>query len=309
MNERAPEISVILPAYNSQATIGLCLEALRQQSFKDFEVIVVNSSQEPSTAEIVTQGFPEVVFHQAPERLLPHGAGNLALKSARGSYLVFSDPDAIPHSDWLEKLMAARRDSNVVIQGAMGLHQSSWLSQGIHLCKWHALLPGLPAHGLWLVATGNALYPRSIVEEVGPFDGDLFSGDALMSWRAAAAGAELCFDPAPVVDQNHEGDLVSLARERWSRGLEFGQVRIAKEKWSSTKTLVTLVLLPLVILKVLATTGIASARAGWFGVYLVTFPVHFVGHVAWILGEGWAQLQRLLGINPPMAVTEAAARK
>ena len=309
MSRRPPEVTVILPAYNSQATIGGCLEALRQQSFKDFEIIVVNSSQEPRTAEIVTRGFPEVVFHQVTERLLPHGARNLASKSAKGQYLVFCDPDCIPHPDWLEKLMAARREGDIVIQGAMGLDRGSWLSQGIHLCKWHALLPGLPARDLWLVATGNALYPRSIVERVGPFDGDLFSGDALMSWRAAAAGAELYFDPTPVVDQIHDGDLLSLARERWSRGLEFGQVRIAKENWSSVRTLVTLLLLPLVIVKVLATTGIASARAGWFGAYVMTFPVHFVGHVAWNLGEAWAQLQRLLGIAPPKAVTMATARK
>jgi glycosyltransferase involved in cell wall biosynthesis len=63
-----PLVSVVLPAYHSYETISLSLDALRKQSFRDFEVIVVNSSPETITSELVTANYPEVQFFQSPVR-------------------------------------------------------------------------------------------------------------------------------------------------------------------------------------------------------------------------------------------------
>lgn len=308
MTLATPTVSVVLSAYNSDSTIALCLDSLRRQTFQDFEVIVVNSSAEDRTRSLVETDYPEVVFKQSPQRLLPHAARNAGVESARGRILVFSDPDCVAHTDWLEKLMAAGDGDTRIVQGAMGLYGSSWLARGIHLCKWHALLPGLPAHSLWLVATGNALYPRELFDSVAPFEGDLFCGDALLSWRAVENGAELWFDPAAVVEQIHDGGLGSLCWERWRRGLEFGELRMAREDWTLGKTLLMLACLPALVGLVLVRTFLASLRTGWLGRFIVTLPVHLAGSAAWVLGEAWAQLRRILGVGPSLEVLKAVRR-
>ena len=53
-----PRVSVVIPAFCSHQTIGSCLTALRSQSFRDFESIVVDSSPDARTSEVVVERFP-----------------------------------------------------------------------------------------------------------------------------------------------------------------------------------------------------------------------------------------------------------
>src|SRR5512144_1102084 len=102
-----PQVSVIIPAYYSDSGIAGCLEALRSQSFRDFEAIVVNSSPGDRTREIVTTQFPEVKLLENPTRLLPHAARNRGVSLAVGQILVFTDADCRGSPDWLERLVDA----------------------------------------------------------------------------------------------------------------------------------------------------------------------------------------------------------
>jgi len=290
----APRVSVILPAYYSDARIADCLEALRGQTMGGFEVVVVNSSPEERTGQIVQERFPEVIFWQSPRRLLPHAARNVGVGLATGQVLVFSDPDCVPQPDWLERLLRAHWAGHAVVQGSMALRDAGWLARGIHLCKWHALLPGLPPRRLTAVASGNACYAREAWEAAGPFAGHLFCGDTLLSWRAAARGYALWFEPRAVVAQAHPGSAWEFARERLGRGWEYGRVRLEYERWSRGRAALYLALLPLLPWLVLARAGWASARSGWLGSYLRTLPVQCVGQAAWSLGEARAHLGHLL---------------
>ncbi len=119
--EGGPRVSVVIPTYYSSSTLEISLEALRRQRYRDFEVIVVNSSPEEETGRIVRERYPEVVFVQSPVRLYPHAARNEGIGRARGEVLVFTDPDCEPAPDWLERLVAACDGGTRVVVGAMGL--------------------------------------------------------------------------------------------------------------------------------------------------------------------------------------------
>ena len=280
-----PRASIVIPAYKSDSTIAACLEALRSQTIQDFETIVVNSFQDETEA-IVRGGFPEVIFVQSSKRLLPHAARNRGVERAHGDLLVFTDPDCVPARTWLERLVAAIESGHTVVQGSMGLgKRSGWLERAIHVCKWHALLPGLPSGPLRQVATGNACYSRSVWQEVGPFEGDLFCGDALLSWRARDAGNTLWFEPLAVVEQIHAGNLVRYLRERFSRGRDYGLARADYERFSRPRAVLRSAALPVLLAVVLARQASASVRAGWLRTYLMTLPIGGAGLAAWSLGE------------------------
>jgi glycosyltransferase involved in cell wall biosynthesis len=278
-------VSVVLPAYCSDASISACLEALDAQSFQDFEVVVVNSSPETRTAEIVTTRFPAVVFHQSPTRLLPHAARNVAVSLSHGDLIVFTDPDCIPHPEWLEWLVRAHDHGASIVQGSVDLRGDTWLERGVHLCKRFALLKGLRPYTPWIVSSINVCYSRAAWEAGGPLDGHLFCADALLGWRAAAHGHIAQFEPRAIVANVHDESLPGLVRQRYARGLEFGAARAAYERWSRPRAAVFAIAAPVLLAVVIWRAGRTSAEAGWTRDFVLTLPVQIAGHLAWILGE------------------------
>jgi len=295
----SPRVSVAIPAYYSFETLEACLGALHDQTYMNFEIILVNSSPEERTGAIISSKFPKVRFEQSSSRLLPHAARNRAVNYARGELIVFTDPDCVPRRDWLEKLVAAHDAGHPVVGGAMGLATKDWFETGAHLCKFSWALSGLPAEPHWIVPSANACYSRAVWEEVGPLDGDLFAGDALLSWRAAARGFQPWFEPTAVVEHRHPGNVRSFWRERFSRGLEFARVRSAFYQWSRLRAAMHFPLFPLFTGIVLARCGIDSFRSGWVRPYIVTLPVQLMGHLAWCLGEAVVHFRvAILGVQP-----------
>src|SRR5215468_11643547 len=93
-----PEVSVIIPARNEEASLGACLESLVTQSGVDFEVIVVNDHSTDRTGEIAAS-FPKVRLIEAIP--LPQGwtgknnAVACGAREARGQWLLFTDADTV----------------------------------------------------------------------------------------------------------------------------------------------------------------------------------------------------------------------
>ena len=118
-------VAVILPAYRSQATAAACLAALRGQTWRDWEAVVVDTSPDGETAAVVA-AFPEVRLLRPGWRLLPHAARNLGVAETTGPLLVFSDPDAYARQDWLARLIEAHERTGAVVVGAGAPRPPPW---------------------------------------------------------------------------------------------------------------------------------------------------------------------------------------
>jgi glycosyltransferase involved in cell wall biosynthesis len=282
--ETPPKVSVILPAYYSHETVRLSLDSLRRQSYRDFETIVVNSSPETRTAAILEGEYREVRFFQAAERMYPHRARNYGVERARGELLVFSDPDVVMRADWLELLVEAWEGGAEVGVGAMEVLSATWWERGVHLAKFYELLPGGSGKTRWIAPTANAFYSRKAWERIGKFPDHGFVGDAVQSWKAAAAGMAPRFVSAAVVEHVLGGDWGQLRRERWRRGQEFLRERAMFFGWGRDRILVygigAIGLGALVVWR----TGVA---AGWSGSYWATLPVQVWAQGWWAMGETW----------------------
>jgi len=290
MSARAPRVSVILPAYYSDATIGACLCAIAAQTWRDCEVIVVNSSPEERTRQIVATQFPSVIFRQHSARLLPHAARNLGIALARGELFVFTDPDCLPRPDWLAHLVGASEQAHEILVGGMEIKNGTWVARGIHLCKWFWLLSHLPPRSPWLIATGNACISRRAMEATGRLDGELYNGDALWGWRARAKGFQLWFEPRAVVEQIHQQSVVELLGERYARGKEFARMRAEYEHWSRWRAIGYVLASPALLAIVLGRTFRCALVAGWLISFLATLSITILGQMAWVLGESRSYL-------------------
>jgi glycosyltransferase involved in cell wall biosynthesis len=107
MTTPAPEVSVVVPSWNSSATIGRCLAALlAQATTRPYEIIVADSSDDDTPARVAAFA-PRVQLVRSGRRLPPGPARNLGLARARGAILAFTDADCIVAPDWIEQLAAA----------------------------------------------------------------------------------------------------------------------------------------------------------------------------------------------------------
>jgi GT2 family glycosyltransferase len=294
-----PRVSIVCPAYYSHGTIEESLRALLDQTYQDFEIVVVNSSPETVTQEIVTQRFPSVRFVQSPVRLYPHAARNLGVTHTRGDLIVFTDPDCIACRDWLEKIVARMDRGSQAVVGGMGVIRPHWLETGIHLQKFYWCLEGARAGTLSDLATANACLARQVWQQAGPFNADIFCGDTHLSWKLQRLPTRIDFEPDAVVLHDHQTTLGRYIHERITRGKEFARVRSDWFAWSKARALAYLLAAPLTLAVVLIRAARSCAAAGYGWSYLATFPLQFIGHASWLLGESRAHLEYL---RPPRSL-------
>jgi len=281
----APKVSIVVPAYRSDGTVEAFLEGLREQTFRDFELVVVNSTPDDGTGAAVARLLPEATYVESRTRLLPHEARNRGVEAARGSILTFTDPDCRPRPDWLDRIVAAHGRGHRAVTGAMSVARDvSWFERGVHLCKFWWALPGRADGPAWVAPSANASYERALWDAIGPFPSG-FSGDAVLGWRATAAGAQPWFASAAIVEHRHAGGFGGLWRERLLRGREFGVERARHEHWTRARLAAAAAAAPVLPPLVLARAARASGRVGWTKTFVATLPVQLTGQAAWSLGE------------------------
>ncbi len=98
-------VSVVIAAFNAERTIGETLDSIAAQTFRDFELIVVDDGSTDRTAEIVAQiaiGFPQLICLRQPNRGQP-AARNAGIAAARGRYVAFVDADDLWTPEKLKK--------------------------------------------------------------------------------------------------------------------------------------------------------------------------------------------------------------
>jgi glycosyltransferase involved in cell wall biosynthesis len=93
-SNQTPRVSILIPAYNTASMIARCLDSVFAQTFRDFEVIVVNDGS-PDTPEMenVLQPYMDRIVYIVQPNKRAAGARNTAIAHARGEFLAFLDSD------------------------------------------------------------------------------------------------------------------------------------------------------------------------------------------------------------------------
>ena len=115
-------ISVIIPVYNTESYIGICLESLVEQTYTNFEVIMIDDGSTDNSGEIC-QEYTErdSRFHYyRKENGGVSSARNLGIEYSRGNYLTFVDSDDWVEEDYLEVLY------NAIIDESAGVSVSTY---------------------------------------------------------------------------------------------------------------------------------------------------------------------------------------
>jgi succinoglycan biosynthesis protein ExoA len=228
-----PYISIIVPCYNEEATIGSLLEAIRLQSFpiQDIEVIIADGLSTDNTREIIT-GFrrthPELFIRIVDNihRKIPTGL-NRAIETSQGEYVVRLDAHSIPDPDYLEKCVQALESGKGENVGGVWIIQPGsdhWISRSIAAAAAHPLAVGDVHYRVGGEAQAVDTVPfgafrRDLIRKIGPFDENLLTNeDYEFNVRVRKSGGVVWFDPKIRSTYIARSTLRELARQYWRYG-------------------------------------------------------------------------------------------
>jgi glycosyltransferase involved in cell wall biosynthesis len=222
MNNERPTLSIVIPAFNAEATLGEQIAALRAAMDDTMELIVVDNRSTDRTravAEHSAGGDERVrVIDGSTRQGEPH-ARNVGLAAARSDLIAFCDADDIASAEWPAAMRSALQAAEFVT-GPVELDRLNppWLA-GFRGRVMFATIPvtvnDIPfAHGC------NFGVRKRTAEALGGWDEDLRMGcDVIFSMRAHQAGVELGWAPTAVVHYRHRVGL----RQRWRQAMTFGR--------------------------------------------------------------------------------------
>jgi GT2 family glycosyltransferase len=204
-----PKITVVVPTLAADESLAECLASLQNQSFRDFEIIVVDNSGKQL---VQASNLVKVISNQTN---VGFGAAiNQAFHASNAPYLATLNDDAAAHPQWLQALVSAidagpdigmcasqvrlAGDGRIDSAGMLLCADGSSKQRGHldppekYLKKEEALCPSGSA----------ALYRRAMLEEIGLFDESffLYCEDTDLGLRARWAGWECLYVPDAVVD-------------------------------------------------------------------------------------------------------------
>jgi GT2 family glycosyltransferase len=210
----SPGFSVAVVAYQSGPLLAQCLDAVKAQTLRDVEVILVDNASSDGAAEAAAKAHPEAAFIRNTDNQGFAAAVNQAARAARGRWLALLNPDAFPAPDWLAQLAAAAQahpevrcfasrqlmaEDPSVLDGLGDVMSASGMAyRGGYLRQD----PGEVAEGEVFSACGGAMMiDRALFLEMGGLDERLFCycEDVDLGYRLRLRGEPTLLAPKAVV--------------------------------------------------------------------------------------------------------------
>ena len=102
-----PRVSVIIPMFNAVRTVEQAIESVRAQTFRDFEIVVVDDGSTDGGIEIVRRRHDGAIKILEQKNRGPSAARNLGIANSSGEYLAFLDADDWWKPQFLTRMVAA----------------------------------------------------------------------------------------------------------------------------------------------------------------------------------------------------------
>ncbi len=226
-------VSIVVPCYNEEQTIGLLLSAIHAQTYPhtQMEVILADGMSSDHTREKIEQFQSQhadlkVRVIDNPKRIIPAGV-NLAIQAASGSYIIRLDAHSVPEPDYVERSINNLQTGVGDNVGGLWLIQPGkpgWMARSIAVAAGHPLGAG-DARYRYSNTAGEVdtvpfgAFDRSLFDRIGFYDETLVTNeDYEFNARIRANGGKIFFDPAIRTQYFARPTLGALARQYWRYG-------------------------------------------------------------------------------------------
>ncbi|UCH75347.1 MAG: glycosyltransferase [Rhodospirillales bacterium] len=232
-------VSIVMPVYNRSAVVGAAIESVLAQTYKNFELIVVDDNSDDNSAEVIeSYDDPRIRAIRSDERLGVSGARNRALQEAQGQIIAYLDSD----NTWSENYLLAMTGAFHILPDADALYCAQALfrrdAEAPFAVRFGSFNPALLGNRNY-IDLNCFVHRREAIERAGHFDEEL---RRFVDWDLILRIAETAtIYSIPVLLSNYyydkavntisndvalarQGDLVRQKRVERRKGLPAGPV-------------------------------------------------------------------------------------
>jgi len=227
----APNVLVVIPNHNGAVWLPGCLEGLASQTYRDFEVILVDNGSTDDSVVLVRNRYPDVQVIALEHNTGFATAVNRGIGIARGQYVALLNNDAVAKPDWLAALVeladASPTEVGAIASKMLRMDDPDRVDDAGDALSWTGAAQKLghqqPAKNfverteVFSVCAGAALYRQSFLKALGGFDERFFAylEDVDLGLRGRLLGYRYLFDPTAQV--LHKGQGSALSRGHYVR--------------------------------------------------------------------------------------------
>ncbi len=216
-------VSVIIPTYNRPEMLRLTLESIHNQTFSDFEVLVIDDGTPNSLNEELCREFPKVQYFKIENSGGPSRPRNMGIQRAKGKYVTFLDDDDLWLPQKLEKQAAVLEDNSEFgivhtpckVINAYGEETSETIGQPRAKNLKHGDV-SMRMIGDWTLMTSSVMIRKTILDKVGFFKEDMpQAGEDTQFWTRCSFYTKFYYLDEPLVlYRRHEG-ISSQLRQKY----------------------------------------------------------------------------------------------
>ena len=212
-------VSVIIPAYNAEHTIGNCLQSLMEQDWPgEFEVIVVDDGSADSTSQIV-DGFTGVRLVRQ-SNAGPAAARNRGAAEAKGDIILFTDADCVPEINWMSEMVRPFKEhpEAVGVKGRYKTRQKKITARFVQLEYEDKYRYMLNDQYIDFIDTYSAGFRKDVFLGMNGYDTEFpvaCAEDVELSFRMANKGYKMIFNHDAVVYHTHPERIAAYLRKKY----------------------------------------------------------------------------------------------
>ena len=206
-----PRVSVIIPTYNRAALVQEAVASVLAQTYRDFELLVVDDCSTDGTREALAAWGGETQVLRLPARRGVSVARNAGIAAARGEWLAFLDSDDLWLTEKLARQMAFMGDQPRLL---LSQTEETWVRRGLRVNppRTHKKEGGpifLRSLERCLVSPSAVVLHRRLIDAHGGFDEDLPAAEDYDLWLRLSWRYEVGLLPEPLVIKRggHEDQL------------------------------------------------------------------------------------------------------
>lgn len=212
--------SVIIPNWNGEHLLKTCLVSLSNQSFKDFEVIIVDNGSKDNSVRLIKESFPKFKVIQLNKNTGFAYAVNRGIEEAKGELLFLLNNDTECHPDVIKNFVAsAKKHPEIGFFAAKMLQfenrekldsAGDWIDavgHADHIGRGEKDTAEFNKEGaIFLASGGGMLIRREVLKKIGLFDEDYFAyfEDVDLCLRSQMAGFKGWYEPKAIIYHMHK---------------------------------------------------------------------------------------------------------
>lgn len=217
-----PFFSVIIPLYNKEKYIALTIERCLNQTFKDFEIIIVNDGSNDNSLELITSFNDKRIKIFSTENNGVSAARNLGISKSIGEYLVFLDADDFWEESFLEHMnYLILKFSNCQVFSCVRKiipNNKPLIYQDIPKDKNHFEINYFKASKRnSILHCSSSVFSKKVINEIGLFNTNLITDEDTEYWIRLGLKYNILFSKKQLVSHTtYSNDLTHKKRKKYT---------------------------------------------------------------------------------------------